>query len=280
CVCGHTFSVLQAYTFHKRSCQKTKKWLSSGLEKAKEVWQSKKHRKMEAMQSTTAESPTDQNCYWDIHILPEPPAVHPPAPQPEVLECALSMSPATIPASPSSKQPPNVYSHVRRLLKTIQNKFGLFQQYHATHFPGHNPNENITCNDLMDTSPDTFPDHPADSYHPYLNQSLFLLGKWYWNGGLKKMQSGFQDLIKIVRHLNFQPEDISGTNWLLINAQLSGDRLCNPSNNEGWEDEEDNSGWVKTPIKIKVPFPRRSLHPGQKEFDMGTLHHCKLVSVI
>ncbi|KAF8225725.1 hypothetical protein L208DRAFT_1305211, partial [Tricholoma matsutake] len=307
CVCGHTFSVLQAYTFHKRSCQKMKKQLSSGLEKAKEVWQSKKHQKMEVMQSTTAESPTDQNvasasmnnedldqplaerrgrrenhqlpkCYRDI--LPEPPPALPPAPQPEALECTLTTSPATIPASPSSEQPPNAHSHVRRLLKSIQNKFGIFQQYHATHFPGHDLNENITRDDLMDTSPDTFPDHPADSYHPYPNQSSFLLGEWYWNGGLKKTQSGFQDLIKIVGHPNFQPEDVSGTNWQLINAQLSGDQPCNPSNNEGWEDKEDNSGWVRTPIKIKVPFPRRSLHPGQKEFDVGTLHHCKLVSVI
>ncbi|KAF8218409.1 hypothetical protein L208DRAFT_1351709 [Tricholoma matsutake] len=132
---------------------------------------------------------------------------------------------ATIPASLSSEQPPNVYSHVRRLLKSIGNKFGLFRQYHATHFPGHDPNEDIMCDDLMDTSPDTFPDHPADSYHPYPNQSLFLLGEWYWKGRLKKTQSGFQDLIKIVGHPNVQPEDVSGTKWQLIDVQLSGDQL-------------------------------------------------------
>ena len=57
CVCSHTFSVLQAYTFHKHSCQKTKKRLSNALDKAKEVWQSKKHRKMEVQNNPTAESP-------------------------------------------------------------------------------------------------------------------------------------------------------------------------------------------------------------------------------
>jgi hypothetical protein len=61
CVCGRTFSVPQAYTCHKRSCQKTKKRLSSALDKAKEVWQSRKCRKMEAMQSPTMENPPDQN---------------------------------------------------------------------------------------------------------------------------------------------------------------------------------------------------------------------------
>jgi hypothetical protein len=59
CVCGRTFSVPQAYTFHQRSCQKTKKWLSSALDKAKEVWQSKKCRIMEVMQGTTTESPPE-----------------------------------------------------------------------------------------------------------------------------------------------------------------------------------------------------------------------------
>jgi hypothetical protein len=47
CACGRTFSVPQAYTCHKRSCQKTKKRLSCALEKAKEVWQAKKRRKTE-----------------------------------------------------------------------------------------------------------------------------------------------------------------------------------------------------------------------------------------
>jgi len=61
CICGRTFSVPQAYTFHKRSCQKTKKWLSSALDKAKEVWQSMKCQKMEAMPSLSAESTLVQN---------------------------------------------------------------------------------------------------------------------------------------------------------------------------------------------------------------------------
>jgi hypothetical protein len=132
----------------------------------------------------------------------------------------------------------------------------------------------------MVASPDSFSGNPADSYHPYLYQSSFLLGEWYWNSGLKKTQSGFQDLIKIVGHPMFRPEDISGTKGWLIAAQLSGDQSCNPSSNEDWKDKEDNGDWVKPPIKIRVPFHKRSLHPGQREFNMGTLHHCKPVSVI
>jgi hypothetical protein len=39
--------VPQAFTYHKRSCEKTKKRLSGALEKAKEVWQANKRRRME-----------------------------------------------------------------------------------------------------------------------------------------------------------------------------------------------------------------------------------------
>jgi hypothetical protein len=148
-----------------------------------------------------------ENCqlpkrYQDI--LPAPPAALPPAPHPVTVtsECVPTASAATMQASPSSDQTPNIYSHVGKLLKSTRNKFGLFQQYHATCFPDHDPNENIMRDDLMDTSPGTF--YPPDSYHPYPNQSSFLLGEWYWTGGLKKTQSGFQDLIKIVGHPNFQ----------------------------------------------------------------------------
>ena len=61
CVCGRTFSLPQAYTFHQRSCSKTKKRLSSALDKAQEVWRSKRRQKMEIMQNPTAENPPDQN---------------------------------------------------------------------------------------------------------------------------------------------------------------------------------------------------------------------------
>jgi hypothetical protein len=47
CICGRTFALPQAYTYHKRSCQKSKKRLASALERARVVWQAKKRRKIE-----------------------------------------------------------------------------------------------------------------------------------------------------------------------------------------------------------------------------------------
>jgi hypothetical protein len=148
-----------------------------------------------------------------------------------------------MPALPSSEQPLNVEYYVRKLLKSARNKFGLFRQYHATCFPDHDPNENITHEDLMDTSPDTFAGYLADCYQPYPNQTLFLLGEWYWNGGLKKTLSGFQNLIKIVGHPSFQP-----LGETLAQANDRGSDMGYESDNpelsleghdlEGWDDIE------------------------------------------
>jgi hypothetical protein len=109
-----------------------------------------------------------------------------------------------------------------------------------------------------------------------------LIGEWYWNGGERKSQASFEQLIKIVGHPEFRPEDVAGNNWRLIDAQLSGECSEGSNKEDDWEDEQVNrsEGWIKTPIKIMVPFHKRMENPGQKEFDSGILHHRKLMSVI
>ena len=408
CVCGRAFSVPQAYTFHQRSCQRTKKRLLGALEKVKDILQARKRRKVEsvllaqnlvateagpssrpadlahpneistsvvhsevrftfnqvpnhlltyslyqggmaitkdyedvvqnpATEAGASSQPVDlahsndlpisvvhsevrfpfnrvhhvltyslsqgvmavTNDYEDLDhslaqrrgrrehrrlpkryrdVLPEPAAALPPAFVPTGAQIGTVTSPP-ITAAPSLPQAlSTVLSPVRKILKSTRNLFGLFREYHATNFPDHDPNENIVSDDLMDSSPDT---HPVETYYPYPNQSSFLLGEWFWNGGVQKSQSSFQNLLKIVGHPEFRPEDVAGLNWQSIDAQLSGDRRVDSLDDEGsWQDELVDGDWVKTPIKIKVPFHKRMLHPGEKVFDAGNLHHRKLVSVI
>ena len=174
-------------------------------------------------------------------------------------------------------------SPVKRILNSARNIFGLYRQYYAAHFPDHDPDENIALNDLKDTSMDLSCGPPHHDYYPYSNQSSFLLGEWYWNGGEKKSQSSFQNLLKIIGHPEFRPEDIAGKNWRAIDAHLSDGEHCKSFNedHDDWEDMEDDVGhWIKTPIKINIPFHKRMLNPGQKEFNAGILHHRKLTSVI
>jgi hypothetical protein len=131
----------------------------------------------------------------------------------------------------------------------------------------------------MDTSTDTPYSTPINPYHPYPTRSSFLLGEWYWDKGPKKSQSSFRNLLEIVGHPGFRPEDVAATNWRHINSQLGGEPRSDGDEADGacWEDDGD---WVRTPIVINVPFHQRSLHPGQEKFDAGVLYHRKLVSVI
>jgi hypothetical protein len=344
CACGRLFSVPQAYTCHKRSCQKTKKRLSCALEKAKEVWQAKKRRKTEERTKSeavysechlnessnaaelllndaplpgvhpqvgflthaalslmegfcicqSAETPAmgyedqDQSLaerrsrrehhqlpkrYRDI--VPEPPAALPPSSQVVAERAQVERD-----ASRPSQQPPTHLSRVRKVFQSGRNRFGLFRKYYAPRFPDHDPAENIRPSDLMDSSPDISSAVPVNNYDPYPNQSSFLLGEWYWNDGEKKSQSSFQNLLKIVGHPDFRPEDVAGKNWRIIDAHLSGERSEGPNDEDGWEDEQGGGDWIKTPIKINIPFHKRTLHPGQQVFDAGILHHRRLMSVI
>lgn len=74
CSCGRTFSVPQAYTYHKRSCQKTKKRLATALEKAKEVLHARKRQKTEGMaQNQELNDPTDSG--MDSEPIPNMPPI-------------------------------------------------------------------------------------------------------------------------------------------------------------------------------------------------------------
>jgi hypothetical protein len=220
-------------------------------------------------------------------VLPDRPAALPPPSQPPSdsaqWEVVTPLSSQEVPRTEPTNQGPTSLFGVRKVLKSVRNIFGLFRQYHATHFPEHDPVENVTSDELMDTSNDP-PTLAADSYHPYPNQSSFLLGEWYWNDGVKKTQSNFKKLLKIIGHPSFRPEDVAGTKWQNIDAQLGGDlRGGSPdegSGELGWEDEHADGDWVETPIKINIPFHKRARRPGIEKFEVGKLRHRKLVPVI
>jgi hypothetical protein len=181
----------------------------------------------------------------------------------------------------ASQQSHPVLSRVVKILKSTRNIFGLFRQYHATHFPEHDPVENISSDELINTTSNL--SNPTNSYRPYPNHSSFLLGEWFWNGGVKKTRSSFKDLLKIVGHPDFRPEDVAGTKWQSIDAQLDGSRIVSSDEDEdeiGWEDDQASGSWIETPIKISVPFHKRTRRPGVEQFEVGKLHHRKLVSVI
>jgi hypothetical protein len=58
--------------------------------------------------------------------------------------------------------------------------------------------------------------------------------------------------------MDFDPDDVQCMHWDKINLQL-GASIDNEGETE-WEDED--AGWHKTPIVIKVPFSCTTAKPG------------------
>ena len=53
CACGRSFSQENSFNKHRRVCQKSKKRLSSALDKAKQLWTGKKRRRLNPDDSET-----------------------------------------------------------------------------------------------------------------------------------------------------------------------------------------------------------------------------------
>jgi hypothetical protein len=56
CCCTRTFFQQNAYTNHKRVCQRSRRHLAGALEKAKEVWAEKKRQRLTGLSSQSLES--------------------------------------------------------------------------------------------------------------------------------------------------------------------------------------------------------------------------------
>ena len=176
--------------------------------------------------------------------------------------------------------------------RTPANLFRLVRKYFTSSPPSHDPEELFEFPDLCDGHGESDSidgpnqQHPAPdavtpgtllentSFGPYPNESSFLLGEWYWNGGWQKSLEDFKSLLDIVGRPEFRPGDVNNTKWHAINAQLGSNNF---DESDTWLDD---TGWRRNPITISVPFHQWVKHPGAKEFSVGSLYHHSLTSVI
>lgn len=222
-------------------------------------------------------------------ILPEPLPPLPPIPQDRADLPITPSSPRLSTSnagssSPSQLEPIVDTSTIQQTTETPRNTFGLIRQYASTNLPHHDPEEYLDVQALSDEphhEPDSAPtalnQHPNQTqFFPYPNQSSFLLGDWYWSHGAQKSRASFTQLLKIVGHPEFYPEDVRRTNWNKIDAKLgsnpfdSADRTAEDGEEE-WMDE--GAGWHRTSISISVPFHSYTKAPGPKDYHVGDLYH-------
>lgn len=135
--------------------------------------------------------------------------------------------------------------------------------------------------DLVDdeTDEERLESHARPSFHPYPNKNSFLLGDWFWCDGVQKSHESFKKLLDIVGSPDFHPSDVRHTQWDQINKVLGG---CD-FDGEEWEDEE--MGWMKSSVTIRVPIPRRSRkisdhQVGPQDYTIGHFYHRSIISVI
>lgn len=191
----------------------------------------------------------------------------------------VSLPPAAAEALQTSDDPsistPTV-NPGRRILSSPLNKFGLFREYFSTAFPAHDPEAEIQIEDLSEVSQYNEIDTVSTSFfEPYPNKSAFLLGEWYWNGGVQKTQDGFQQLINIVSGNNFNPADVKNIPWDAVNKRLGE----STDSEDVWLNEPD-AGWKETSITLPIPFHKNTPKPGLQPYTFPPFSHRSIVSVL
>jgi hypothetical protein len=150
--------------------------------------------------------------------------------------------------------------------------------------PSHDPEDYIGFDDLIDNEStgeggDQIEVKQHLSFYPYPNKSSFLIGDWYWCNGIQKSQENFKQLIDIIGNPEFNPADVCDMKWSQINGALGGNQF----EGDEWEDEE--MGWIRTPVTISVPMQRTSRKKDAPTLDpqsytIGSFYHRSFVSVI
>lgn len=214
-------------------------------------------------------------------MLPEPPM---PLPSPsDTYSPPNNSHPPSVPtvpilqeAPPQDPVPPSRHDeHV-----TQMNSFKLFRVYDGDSIPIHDPEDE--SDDLGD-SPLPKPTvnvvqgiDPEDPFYPYPNENSWRLGDWYWNQGTQKSKKSFRNLLDIIGSTDFQPEDVSHTNWAAIDRELGGPRAPEQQDSAEWM----NDGWECRNITISVPFSRRCENPGPTDYTISGFYRRSLISII
>jgi hypothetical protein len=190
-----------------------------------------------------------------------------------------ALSPALNPP-PSASNTSSLLSWSLCFFRTLPNSFRLSCQYYGVGLPTHDPEEVTTLENLTLTHSDqgswdlvvcaAVVQHKEgkDTFYLYPNKLSFLLGDWFWNGGLQKSQKSLKELLQILGDPEFWQEDVLDTCWNLINHQLGSS-----AEDAGGQAPLEGAGWKKTAINIKIPVHNHADNPGIYDYLTTDLHH-------
>ena len=174
--------------------------------------------------------------------------------------CQAPVTPPSASQLDSPSQTSSFQSCVSNFFWTPQNIFGLWCKYPSEVGPTHDPEENLTLDDMADHGE---PKVKANiDFGLYPNKNLYLLGNWYWSHSAQKSKEIFQELISIVGQPDFKPNDVTNMPWNKMDTELGTNHF--DDNDPKWICED--TSWYRTPISTSVPFHSRTNNHGIKEF--------------
>ena len=183
------------------------------------------------------------------------------------------------PQADSSAEFAQVPSKRHAVLTTGKNSFGVFRLYDEDSIPSINdPEDQGRADPLPMPASQPIPGS-MNPFYPYPNENSWRIGDWYWNRGAQKSQQSFKGLVEILTSVDFRTQDLHHVNWIAIDRQLGSHEPSQAIPDSGeWQTED--GGWMRRNITISVPFSRRSLHPGLKNYTILNFYHRCLLSII
>lgn len=194
--------------------------------------------------------------------------------------------PAPVPRSlplvpPGSYALPHITLHIRNIMRTAPNRFGLFREY--PHRPSYDPDSAVSIDDLSNYPPPPVPSTPPMS-NPYLappppfpfqNMSTYLLMEWMITGNNQKSGGEVDRLVNDVLLADeFRAEELVGFNARHANKELDD------SEKIGAGKPYTGDGWHEVDVDIVIPLGAKSTMGLGQSFSVPGLHYRSLISVM
>jgi hypothetical protein len=196
-------------------------------------------------------------------------------------------APTPVQQSPSALKPiiRRVILHVRDLMRTTANVFGLLREYH--HRPSYDPDELVTPEDLANfstgddsvtsTSEEHLPNsHPPPPW-PFENMTKFLLMNWVNSGSAQKTEAEITRLGReVLSSPDFKVEELQSFDAHRENQRMDQAIAATESKTPFSRD-----GWQEVKVDIRIPVASRTKPPPpNRTFSVLGLHYRSLVEVI
>jgi hypothetical protein len=192
----------------------------------------------------------------------------------------LPPAPSLPPVAPGSLALPRVILHVRDFMRTGQNRFGLFREYH--HRPSYDPDHSMPEDELSNChrAPPAQINHvPREESRlppwPFQNMSIYLLMEWMITGGNQKSIGEVDRLAKdVLGSKDFRLQDIANFSAHKESKRFDSADQCDSGG------PFSGDGWIEKSVHIMVPTGQKNCEGLGQPFTIPGLYMRSLCQVM